>query len=112
AEQMHHSLDKLRALDDDTLVLCAHEYTLDNCRFAQQVEPDNRSLQNWTEEVEKLRDAGEITLPVRLGHERAINPFLRVHEPSVIRAANQREPGTGDDPAAVFAVIRRWKDRF
>jgi len=112
AEQMHHSLDKLGRLADDTAVLCAHEYTLDNCRFAQQVEPDNQALKDWTAEVEQRRNRNEISLPVPLGRERAINPFLRVREPSVVRAANQREPGTGDDPAAVFAVIRRWKDCF
>jgi hydroxyacylglutathione hydrolase len=60
--------------------------------------------------VAKLREAGQITLPATLGQERATNPFLRTREPSVIKAANQREPGTGDDPASVFGVIRRWKD--
>ena len=37
---------------------------------------------------------------------------LRRCESAVIEAANRREPGTGDDPAAVFGVIRRWKQSF
>lgn len=111
-EQMQRSLDKLGPLDDHTELYCAHEYTRDNCRFALEVEPDNTALQEWAAEVERRRADDRITLPVRLGHERAVNPFLRTREPAVIEAANRREPGTGDDPAAVFGVIRRWKDAF
>ena len=32
--QMHASLQRLAALPDDTLIYCAHEYTLSNLRFA------------------------------------------------------------------------------
>jgi hydroxyacylglutathione hydrolase len=42
--QMADSLGKLAALPDDTLVYCAHEYTLSNLRFAQAVEPGNQAL--------------------------------------------------------------------
>ncbi len=111
-EQMQDSLDKIARLDSDLHVYCAHEYTADNCRFALAVEPDNAELAEWANEVKRLRSDDRITLPVRLGQERAVNPFLRTREPAVIDAANQREPGTGDDPAAVFGVIRRWKDGF
>ena len=111
-EQMQRSLDKLDPLGDDIQVYCAHEYTRDNCRFALAVEPDNPTLQEWAAEVDRRRKDDRITLPVRLGQERAVNPFLRTRKPAVIEAANQREPGTGDDPAAVFGVIRRWKDGF
>lgn len=109
-EQMQASLDKLSRLPDETRIYCGHEYTLDNCSFALQVEPDNTALQARFERVQRLREDGRITLPSTLAEERAANPFLRTREPEVIEAANQREPGTGKDPAAVFGVIRRWKD--
>ena len=35
--QMHASLQKFAALPDDTQVYCAHEYTLENIRFAKKV---------------------------------------------------------------------------
>ncbi|QOC21561.1 hydroxyacylglutathione hydrolase [Wenzhouxiangella sp. AB-CW3] len=108
--QMLHSLDKLSGLPDELKVYCGHEYTVDNCRFARQVEPENKALQSRLAEAERLRENDQITLPSTLGGERAANPFLRVREPAVIEAANRREPGTGNDPAAVFGVIRRWKD--
>ncbi|MGY6554723.1 MAG: hydroxyacylglutathione hydrolase [Wenzhouxiangella sp.] len=110
--QMQASLDKLASLSPELLVCCAHEYTADNCRFALAVEPDNQALQDWAAEVERRRASDRITLPTRLGDELAMNPFLRTREPSIIAAAQAREPGSGTEPAEVFGVIRRWKDSF
>ena len=111
AEQMQRSLDKLDGLPGHLQVHCAHEYTRDNCRFALKVEPDNHALRARAGEVSKLREQDHITLPSALADERAANPFLRTREPAVIEAAKRREPGAGTDPAAVFGVIRRWKDQ-
>jgi hydroxyacylglutathione hydrolase len=110
--QMQQSLDKLASLPDQTRVYCAHEYTLDNCRFALQVEPGNAALKARAEQAARLRQTDQITLPSTLAEERAANPFLRTRETAVIEAANHRQPGTGNDPAAVFGVIRKWKDSF
>ena len=109
-DQMQASLDKLSGLPGDLQIYCGHEYTLDNCRFALEVEPDNTVLKQRFEEARDQREQGRITVPSTLAEERAANPFLRTREPAVIEAANHREPGTGDNPAAVFGVIRRWKD--
>jgi hydroxyacylglutathione hydrolase len=111
-EQMLASLDKLADLPADTRVLCGHEYTQANCRFALAVEPDNEDLRARAGEVDRLREAGRITLPSTIGAERRFNPFLRTRERAVVEAAHRREPGTGDDPVAVFATVRRWKDSF
>lgn len=109
-QQMQKSLDKLAALPSETRVYCGHEYTADNCRFALEVEPDNPALQARCSEVAELRDHDRITLPSTIGDEKAFNPFLRTRQPEVVRAAEQREPGHGATPEAVFGVIRRWKD--
>jgi hydroxyacylglutathione hydrolase len=109
-EQMQQSLDKLSDLPEHMKIYCAHEYTMDNCRFALQVEPDNSALRTRAEQAAHLRRNDRITLPSTLGDERAANPFLRTREATVIEAANRREPGTGNKPEAVFGVIRRWKD--
>ena len=111
-EQMLASLDKLAALPADTRVLCAHEYTLANCRFALAVEPDNEDLQARVREVAALRESGDITLPSRIGAERRFNPFLRTREPTVVKTVQRHQPGCSSDPVAVFAALRRWKDNF
>src|SRR5690606_30303814 len=40
-QQMLDSLDRLAALADDTLVFCAHEYTVSNLRFAAAADPES-----------------------------------------------------------------------
>lgn len=111
AEQMQSSLDKLAALPGHTRVFCAHEYTLDNCRFALQVEPDNPQLNERLEKVVRMRRQNQITLPSTIADELDINPFLRTRQPEVIAAAQRRKPGSGTKPHEVFGVIRSWKDK-
>lgn len=74
---MFNSIAKYGDLPDDTLVCAGHEYTASNAKFALSVEPDNPALKARAAEVQALRAAGKPTLPVKLGQERATNPFLR-----------------------------------
>lgn len=111
AEQMHASLQTLAALDASTLVYAAHEYTLSNLKFALQVEPDNPDLQARYTKCLELREAKRPTLPSSLAEEKATNPFLRAHQDSVRKAAAAFSQQAGlEEPSAVFATLRRWKD--
>ena len=109
AEQMQNSLDKLAALPAETRVYCGHEYTLANCGFALEVEPDNEALQSKSRQVKALRAAGQITLPSLLGEELNVNPFLRSRAESVVRAARSRD-ASASPGASTLAAIRQWKD--
>jgi hydroxyacylglutathione hydrolase len=111
AEQMYTSLEKLRALPDDTKVYCGHEYTLANIGFARGVEPGNTALVRREERDQSLRAAGKPTLPSRLGEEKATNPFLRCTEPAVVESVNKYLGTRVSDPVRVFAAIREWKNR-
>jgi hydroxyacylglutathione hydrolase len=109
---MYASLQKLAALPGDTRVYCAHEYTLDNIRFALAVEPDNAALAAREVRERGRRDAGLPTLPSTLASELATNPFLRCTQPAIVESAS-RHSGTGlSDPIGVFAAIRGWKNHF
>jgi len=108
AAQMWSSLGKLRALPNDALVYCAHEYTQSNAAFALTVEPGNPALQARAEQVRALRAAGRPTVPSTMAEERATNPFLRADDEGLKRAAGL----AGRDDVAVFAEIRRRKDVF
>jgi hydroxyacylglutathione hydrolase len=105
---MWEGLKRLRALPDDTLVYCGHEYTAANARFALSVDPHNSALQVRAAEVAQLRSAGRFTIPARLGEEKQANPFLRADTPELARAIGL----DGSDPAAVFAALRKTKDNF
>jgi hydroxyacylglutathione hydrolase len=105
---MWEGLLRLRALPDDTLIYCGHEYTASNAKFALSVDPDNRELQARADEVTALREAGRFTIPVELGQEKRINPFLRADTKEMAQAVGL----DGGDAAAVFGALRRAKDNF
>jgi hydroxyacylglutathione hydrolase len=112
-EQMAASLAKLAALPGDTLVYCAHEYTLSNLRFAEAVEPGNRALQMRLEADSKARGTKLPTIPSNIAIENATNPFLRATEPAIIDslvAAGRLQRGA--TPVAAFAALREWKNVF
>ncbi|KQT44394.1 hydroxyacylglutathione hydrolase [Aureimonas sp. Leaf454] len=102
------SLQRLRALPDDTMLYCGHEYTTTNARFAIDVDPGNTALRNRVEEVERLRIAGRPTLPVSLGQEKRTNPFLRADDPDLMAELGM----TGADPAEVFAALREKRNGY
>jgi len=106
--QMWSSLSKLKALPDDTLVYCAHEYTQSNARFALTVEPDNRALVERAKKIDQARARGEWTVPTTIGLEKATNPFLRPDSRDLQKTLDL----VGRDPVDVFAETRRRKDRF
>lgn len=109
-EQMYRSLARLAALPESTLVCCGHEYTVANLEFARKVEPDNPAVAERLQAARELRREGRPTVPSRLAHELATNPFLRCREAAVVAAARRRA-GTEVAPGAeTFAAIRRWKD--
>lgn len=110
-EQMLDSLNKLASLEKDTLVYCAHEYTLANLKFALAVEPENQELISREATAQNLRANNLPTVPSTIAIEKNTNPFLRSKEAGVISAA--KSVGSKDDSAvSTFAAIRGWKDRF
>lgn len=110
--QMYDSLQRLAALPDDTLVYCAHEYTLANLRFAHAVEPDNPAIQRQIGVISKLRQQSLPSLPSRLGDERHFNVFIRCEQDSVRFSAEKYALKCLENPEDTFAVLRAWKDVF
>lgn len=94
AAQLHSSLQRLAQLPPETVIYCAHEYTLGNLLFASHAHPGHEGIQTRLSEVRVRRQEGRSTLPTLLSTERATNPFLW--------AANVTE----------FASIRAAKDVF
>ncbi|MEN3111511.1 hydroxyacylglutathione hydrolase [Uliginosibacterium paludis] len=112
ATQLHASLGRLASLPAETLIHCAHEYTLSNLAFARAVEPDNTALVSREAHCRALREQSRPTLPSRLADELATNPFLRCTEPSVRAALTQRLGRAPVDTLEAFSELRRWKDVF
>lgn len=110
--KMHASLEKLAALPPETRVCCAHEYTLDNLRFAWSVEPDDAELAERIRRSRAIRAEGGSTVPSTIALERATNPFLRHHSPTLRARVAAAMPDRPMHTAAdVFATTRALKDR-
>jgi hydroxyacylglutathione hydrolase len=103
---MWEGVKRLRNLPDDTLVYCGHEYTESNVRFALSIDPDNAALKTRAAEVAALRADGKPTIPFNLGEDKRANPFQRADAPEFARHYGL------ENPAEVFAAIRKGKDNF
>jgi hydroxyacylglutathione hydrolase len=110
AEQMYQSFQKLNALPEETLVCCAHEYTLSNLTFSAAILPHDPQIMAEFQKIKDLRAKNGISLPTKLAHERSINLFLRTQDPDLQRALNV-DP-SGKPIWHTFAVLREKKDSF
>lgn len=107
---MAASLDRLLALPDATRVCCAHEYTLDNIRFAKTLIGDNPVLLDRERNDIASRADHRPTLPSTLGLEKATNPFLQFHTPAMQQFARHYLQTPYPGLAEVFGAIRAAKD--
>ncbi len=104
--QMVDSLTKLRNLPDNTRVWCAHEYTLNNLKFALTVEKDSLELKKRYNQVKTARQQNLATVPSLIGVEKLTNPFFRWDQPNIQSSMALEEP------SRVFARLRGMKDNF
>lgn len=104
--QLFQAIQRICALPDDTQVYCTHEYTLANIAFALTVEPENQKLKQYLALCQQKRQLSEPTLPVRLGLEKDINPFLRC-ENSDLKVRYEK-----NSALELFSFLRQSKDQF
>jgi len=111
--QMAASLAQLAQLPDDTLVYCAHEYTMSNLAFAQAVDGDNAALAARVLADGAKRADGQPTIPSTIALEKATNPFLRETAPAIVRSLVATGRLTeGAAPVEAFAALREWKNTW
>jgi hydroxyacylglutathione hydrolase len=108
---MFQSLNRLRSLPPETKVCCAHEYTIDNLRFACSVEPNNTILLERYTKGKQIRENGGTLVPSTIALECATNPFLRWEQKEIIESLHtQLRNATLSTPADIFAATRQCKD--
>ncbi len=107
--QMFANFQRLRGLPGDTALYCAHEYTLDNLRFALSILPEDPALRSAAAHFQEMRAKGEPTVPTTIDAELGHNLFFRCAEPGLARALGLPADSS---PLAVFAALRARKDMF
>ena len=110
AQQMFSSLQRLSALPDNTLICCAHEYTLSNMTFAHHIMPENALITDYLAQVSEMRKNLQPTVPITLKNEKNINLFLKSDDIDL-----QRILGITTNtyaPIKTFTKLRELKDNF
>ena len=92
--QMFDSLMKLKELPKNTKVYCGHEYTLQNSKFCNVHDENNKNLKTKINDIKLKLKAGLSTIPSTIKDELECNIFLR---------SNNVEP---------FSKLRDLKDNF
>ena len=110
--ELERTLNSLARLNNKTRVYCAHEYTLANLAFARAAEPENAVRDRYAARCAALRERGKPTLPSTIATERAINPFLRTDQESVIATIAARFGKRPANTLSCLSALRAWKDVF
>lgn len=111
-QQMYASLQKLMNLPDTTQIYCTHEYTLQNLKFAEFIEPENLAIKYKIKEVESLQAKLTPSLPTTLADEKEFNPFLRCKEPALLEALSATQGVSFASAEDTFKCLRKLKDNF
>ncbi len=112
-QQMYDALNsRLKLLPSQTKVYFGHEYTVQNLKFANFIEPDNELVSKRLELTTAQRGKGLLTTPSTIKIESETNPFLRCEEKSIIESTVEKIIGETFDPVSVFTALRHLKDSF
>tara|TARA_E500000331_G_C17192018_1_gene685362 strand:- start:363 stop:1154 length:792 start_codon:yes stop_codon:yes gene_type:complete len=79
--ELFNSLKRLSKLPENTLIYCAHEYTLANIEFASHLFPNDLNIQKRKSAIQNSRRLGLPTIPSTIKEEIQTNPFLRCMNP-------------------------------
>lgn len=109
-EQMFESIQKIAELPDETLICCAHEYTLSNLKFAHHVWPENEAITQYLQKITQIRDKNQPTVPTTLKKEKKINIFLQCDN---LQLQKKLDINVQNPPLrAVFTLLRQLKDQY
>ncbi|KAK3103419.1 hypothetical protein FSP39_019062 [Pinctada imbricata] len=107
ADDMYRALvEILSSLPSETKVYCGHEYTVNNLKYAQHVEPDNQDIKDKKKWAEDQRSNNRPAVPSTISDEMMFNPFMRVKVESVQKHAGK------SDAISTMAFLRSEKDNF
>ena len=109
-EQLHRVMTFYRSLSGGHLVVCAHEYTEGNLKFAQTVFPGNASIEERLASFATESGGARSSVPDLLEKEFATNPFLMVFDEENRKILRTRYGELG--PVGLIQEIRRAKDQY
>lgn len=107
-QSIHHTI---APLGPHIKLYPAHEYSLQNLRFASWLFEDEQ-LQHRMQELQVKLQSNGTTLPTTVAHEFAYNPFFKIADESYRSSLKVLNESEKNDPVMAFAKIRALKDSF
>ncbi|MCX7355303.1 MAG: MBL fold metallo-hydrolase [Alphaproteobacteria bacterium] len=103
---------QLFKLPDDTEIYPGHDYIANNLRFTLDREPDNARAKALLDEV-KDQDPHK-AMVTKLGREKEVNAFFRLHNPTVIKRIREAFPDLPEQPTPkqVFVKLRELRNKW
>lgn len=111
-QAMFQSLNQLKALDSNCLIYPGHEYTVQNLKFAQFVEPNNILITERIERESMKFEALGCTLPVTMAIEQKTNPFFRCDDIDFVRSFSKVVNQNINKGFDCFVKLRELKNNF
>jgi len=106
AQEMWNNVQQMKNIPGNVKMFCGHEYTIQNFKFAQTVEPNNEVLSRKRQWAEEQRSKDLPTVPSTLQEEFSYNPFFRCDQKEL------QDKFETDDPVQVMKLLRQKKDNF
>jgi hydroxyacylglutathione hydrolase len=101
--------DLIGPLPDELQLLPGHDYLERNLAFVATVDPENKSLAEFQD---RLKEAPAARLPLTLGDERRINPFLRLEAEGPSRLVDNSVADPEEKRRELFKKLRSLRDRW
>ncbi len=112
AEQLYHSLNKIKALPKQTKVYFGHNYNLNNLKFALTVEPNCQPLiSRYNQESDKQINP-LACCQTTIQEELDTNPFLRLDAKEIELSVTKKTNTSCKNPLDLFTKLRHLKDQF
>ncbi|CAL1329317.1 hydroxyacylglutathione hydrolase [Candidatus Providencia siddallii] len=106
-EQLFNSIKKITLLPNDTIICYAHEYTLNNLKFAKYIWPENKIISKYQKKIiKKILNKKNIFTTLKI--EKKINIFLQCNNLKLQKKLQIKNPSE----KSIFSFLRKLKDKY
>ncbi len=102
--QMYQTLNKLKALPNETLLFPGHNNAIHNLLWVKTLDPKNQFLKMKLMAFERAVKEKQFCVPSLMLEERKYNPFLRCNEKYFSELMEEK------DPIRVFTKLKKAQD--
>ncbi|WP_343154471.1 hydroxyacylglutathione hydrolase [Buchnera aphidicola] len=106
---MYNSIQLIKSFPNQTILCCAHEYTLANLIFAMHILPKDRNLIKYYKKIKKKIFLKKNIFPCYLYNEKKVNIFMRTDEFYLKKWINFKK---NKNSFEIFCYLRKYKDFF